>query len=98
MTLLSSYRRLIGLTILCISSAAFAQAPISDTNGDIQDIQTEKNKPHGDFWQYHEIDEDEHGDPVSESFEYVINTSHRFANWVDGFFDDDRTRGIKNTT
>ncbi|MDX2477894.1 MAG: hypothetical protein QNL05_11085 [Gammaproteobacteria bacterium] len=98
MTLLTSYRRLIGFSLLCISSAAFAQAPISDTNGDIEDIQSEKNKPHGDFWKYQELDEDLHGDPVSESFEYVLNTSHRFANWVDGFFDDDRTKGIKNTT
>jgi hypothetical protein len=29
---------------------------------------------------------------------FVLNKSHQFANWVDGFFDDDRTVGIKNTT
>ena len=95
-SLSTSYLRLLFFALLCMStSPAWAQAPISDSDSDI-DI--EDKRPQGDFWKYHELDENEHADPVTESFEYVLNTSHRFANWVDGFFDDDRTVGIKNTT
>ena len=95
MALLTSYRRLIGFTLLAITSPTWAQAPKADTD---HESQMEESRPQGDFWKYQELDEDLHGDPVSESFEYVLNSSHRFANWIDGFFDDDRTRGIKNTT
>ena len=87
-------------TILCLlltglPAYAFAQSSPIDSESDIQ---IEENRPSGDFWKYEELDEDQHGDAVSESFEYVLNKSHRFANWVDGFFDNDRTVGIKNET
>jgi len=81
------------LTIVLFGFIYIAQAQSSDSEVDNEEIQ-----PQSDFWKYQELDEDQHSDPVSESFEYVLNTSHRFANWVDSFFDDDRTKGIKNTT
>jgi len=91
----SSFIRVIGFTLLAFSSSMWAQAPRADTD---HETQMEESRPQGDFWKYQELDEDLHSDPVSESFEYILNTSHRFANWADSFFDDDRTVGIKNTT
>lgn len=78
-----------------MSSMAMAQPPAVDSD---TDVQVEEHKPSGDFWKYEELDDDRHGDTITESFEYILNKSHRFANWLDGFFDDDRTRGIKNET
>ena len=84
-----------GLLLASISGTATAQPSAVDSDADIQ---VEEQKPSGDFWKYEELDDDLHGDTVTESFEYILNKSHRFANWIDGFFDDDRTRGIKNET
>ncbi|MCK5359278.1 MAG: hypothetical protein KAJ95_01555, partial [Gammaproteobacteria bacterium] len=81
------------LSILALGLSSPLIAQEADTNK-----AKEEPKPLSDFWNYQELDEDLHADPVSESFEYVLNRSHQFANWVDHFFDDDRTRGIKNTT
>ena len=81
---------LIGLPGLALAQPSTID---SDSNIDIED-----DKQGVDFWQYQELDDDRHGDAATESFEYVLNKSHQFANWVDGFFDDDRTRGIKNET
>jgi len=91
----SSFISVIGFTLLAFSSSTWAQAPRADTD---HETQMEESRPQGDFWKYQELDEDLYSDPVSESFEYILNTSHRFANWADSFFDDDRTVGIKNTT
>lgn len=81
----------LSVLLICINTSLRAQEA---------DTINEKEEPKllGDFWNYQELDEDLHADPVSESFEYVLNKSHQFANWVDHFFDDDRTRGIKNST
>jgi hypothetical protein len=84
-----------GLLLIGLPALVLAQPSTIDSDSDIL---IEENQPGGDFWKYEELDEDEYGDTVTESFEYIINTSHRFANWVDGFFDDDRTVGIKNET
>ncbi len=84
---------LLSLLLLGLPATAMAQPPDSDS-----DIEVEEVKPRGDFWKYEELDTEIHDDAVSKSLGFVLNKSHQFANWVDGFFDDDRTRGIKNTT
>ncbi len=71
--------------------------PASSVDSD-SDIDIEENRTRGDFWLYQEIDPEQQKDPVSKSLGFVLNKSHQFANWVDHFFDDDRTKGIKNTT
>ena len=81
--------------MLSLPALATAQPSAIDSDSDIH---IEEKKPSGDFWKYEELDEDLHSDKVTESFEYILNTSHRFANWIDHFFDDDRTVGIKNQT
>ena len=83
-----------------LATVLFSLSPIvlaqpSDTDSDIE---IEENKPQGDFWKYEEIITEQHTDAVTQSLGFVLNKSHQFANWVDHFFDDDRTRGIKNTT
>ena len=84
------------IAIMLFSVASIVQAqPSSDSDSDIE---IEEKKPRGDFWKYEEIITDQHTDAVSQSLGFVLNKSHQFANWVDHFFDDDRTRGIKNTT
>jgi hypothetical protein len=90
----SQYLKIL-LAVALFGLTPITQAQPSDTDNDID---VEEMKPIGNFWEYQELDDDQHSDPVSESFEYVLNASHRFANWVDSFFDDDRTKGIKNST
>lgn len=53
-----------------------------------------------DFWDYVDVDADygEEQDYIDKSLGYVLTTSHKFANWVDSFFDDTRTQDVKNQT
>lgn len=85
-----------------LSVSAMAQPPATDSDSDI-DVQEHKNDKgdknnRGDFWTYQEMDESQHNDIPTEGLEYVLSTSHRFANWLDSFFDSDRTVDIKNET
>ncbi|NOY15857.1 MAG: hypothetical protein GXP23_02780 [Gammaproteobacteria bacterium] len=90
------FKTLLFLVVFNFSSITYAQAASSTDPESESDIE-KKNSP-GDFWIYQEIDSEQVSDPISKSFGFVLNKSHQFANWVDRFFDDDRTKGIKNTT
>ncbi len=87
-------KALLFTAIFCFSPAAFAQASSPPGSG----TQPDTDEQREDFWQYQEINPERDSDPVSKSFGFVLNKSHQFANWVDHFFDDDRTKGINNST
>lgn len=79
--------------LLALSPASPGQPTDSDSDIDIQE-----HKQGEDFWKYQELEPASQSDRVEKSLGFVLNKSHQFANWVDGFFDDDRTIGIKNET
>jgi hypothetical protein len=83
------------LLVAFFPAAALAQTPAADTE---PDVEIEEQKPSGDFWRYQELDVQQHEGMASKGLEYTLSLSHRFANWIDHFFDNDRTVGIKNET
>ena len=97
---MSSLRLLAPLLLpVLLPGPALAQPSTVDSESDI-DIEEHRGRQNqgGDFWTYQELDEKEHSDKPTEGLEYILNTSHRFANWLDHFFDSDRTVGIRNET
>ncbi len=63
-----------------------------------EEKQLDKDEYHANFWTYQEMDDSEHSDYFTETMEWTLNATHKFATWLDSFFDDERVRNLNNVT